>query len=76
MSEQVVLKLSDGVARRARETSERTGRSLEMILIEWLERGAASGDVWPLIPGVEYEMFTPYGNEAAAQVLLNFRDGS
>jgi hypothetical protein len=72
MSEQVVLKLSDRVARRARETSKRTGRSFETVLIEWLERGAASGDIWPLIPNVEYEIFTPYGNEAAAQVLLDF----
>ncbi len=31
---------------------------------------SAEEDAW-LIPGVSYEIITPYGNEAAAQVLLD-----
>jgi len=76
MSEKVILELPDGVARRARETSERTGRSLESILIDWLERSAAQADVYPLLPDTEYTLYTPYGNEAAAQVLMDFLEST
>jgi hypothetical protein len=67
----VTLELSEEVTRRARDAARRTGRHLEAVLAEWLERGAASEDTSPLVEGTDYPIFTPYRNEAAAQVLLD-----
>ncbi|MDQ7033811.1 MAG: hypothetical protein Q9P01_02945 [Anaerolineae bacterium] len=76
MSEKVILELPEAIAQHAREASERTGRSFEMILIDWLGRSATNADVYPLIPDAEYIIETPYGNEAAAKTLMNFLDSS
>ena len=67
----VTLELPEEVTRRAEEKARRTGRPLESVLTEWIERGAAGEDVAPLVPGTEYPIVTPYGNEAAARVLLD-----
>jgi hypothetical protein len=67
MAEKVTLELSEVVTQRARETAQRTGRSFEAVLAEWLERGAEGER---LAHGAEYPIFTPFGNEAAAQTLL------
>lgn len=72
MTEKVVLELPEEIAQKAREESERTGHSLESVLLNWLERSAANADVYPLIAGAEYRIETPYGNESAAQTLLDF----
>lgn len=71
MPEVVTVEVSEDVARRARETAQRTGRQIEAVLAEWLERGAASEDVSPIQAAVAYGVHTPYGNEAAARVLLD-----
>ena len=71
MSEIVTLELSEEVAERAREAARRTGRPLEEVLKEWLTRAAQSEDSGELPPNIEYPVFTPYGNEAAAQVLFD-----
>lgn len=71
MSESITLELPEEIAERARETAARTGRSLEVVLTYWLERGAAAETVAPLVPNVEYPIFTPFGNEAAAQILFD-----
>ena len=76
MSEKIILELPEEVARRAHETSERTGRSLESILIDWLEQSAAQADIYPLHSDTEYTLYTPYGNETAAQVLMDFLETS
>ena len=70
MSEMFTVELSEEAARRAQETANRQGRSVEAILSEWIERGALAEEFAPLIPGVEYPIYTPLGNEAAAAVLL------
>jgi hypothetical protein len=70
MSEMFTLELSEEVARRAQETANRTGRSIEVILAEWIERSAFAEEFAPLIPGVEYPIYTPLSNEAAAAVLM------
>jgi hypothetical protein len=72
MSEKVILELSEEIAQRAREESERTKRPFEAILIDWLEQSAINADVHPLVAGAEYTIETPYGNEAAAQTLMDF----
>ena len=71
MAEAVTLALPDEVARQARETARRTGRQLEEVLTDWIRRGAASDETTMLMPGATYPLYTPYGNEAAAQDLLN-----
>jgi len=71
LAETVTLELSDDVAYRAREAARRTGRRMEDILTDWIKRGVASEDTTLLMPGVDYPIYTPYGNEAAAQQLLD-----
>jgi hypothetical protein len=71
MAETVTLHMPEAVMLRAQERARRTGQSLEDVLQEWLEQGAASDDSTLLVPGREYPLFTPYGNEPAAQVLLD-----
>jgi len=70
MSEMFTVELSEEVARRAQETANRKGRSIEAILSEWIERSAVAEEFAPLISGVEYPIYTPLGNEAAAAVLM------
>jgi hypothetical protein len=71
MAEVVTLELPDEVAYRAREAAQRTGRLFEYVLTEWLGRGAASEDATRTLQGAAYPIHTPYGNEAAAQILLD-----
>jgi hypothetical protein len=76
MSEKVVLELPEEITRKAREESARSGQTFEKILIDWLERSAANADVYPLRAGAEYAIETPYGNEDAAQTLMDFLNTS
>jgi hypothetical protein len=39
---------------------------MEEVLADWLRRGAARDAMASLATGVEYRLYTPYGNEAAA----------
>lgn len=76
MSKLVTLDVSEEIARRAREAARRTGRPFEDVLADWLERGASDDRRVESVTGVPqedrggYPVFTPYGNEAAAEVLL------
>jgi hypothetical protein len=70
MSEQFTVELSEETARRVQETANRSGRPVEAILSEWIERSALAEEFAPLLPGVEYPIYTPLGNEAAAAVLM------
>jgi hypothetical protein len=69
MTETVTLELPEEVANRAREAATRLNRPLEAVLTEWIERAAQSEDTTLLLSSAEYPIYTPYGNEAAAQVL-------
>ena len=71
MAETITLELPNEVAHRAREAARRTGRQMEDVLINWISRGAVSDDTTLLVPGATYPIYTPYGNEAAAQGLLD-----
>lgn len=44
MSEIVTLELPDTFIQRAKAAAQQTGRPLEEVLVEWLERGAAASD--------------------------------
>ena len=76
MPELVTLELSEDVVQRARQTADRTGRAVEGVLAEWVERGAVAlaeipGGVAGTPAQGAYPVFTPYHNEPAAQVLLD-----
>jgi hypothetical protein len=71
MAEAVTLHLPETVARHARATARRTGRPIEDVLTEWLEWVVTSEEATVPHAGLEYPLFTPYGNEAAAQALLD-----
>ena len=71
MAEAVTLELSDDVVRQARESAHRTGRQIKDVLADWISRGAASDDTTRLVAGGSYPIYTPYGNEAATQGLLD-----
>ena len=70
MTEMFTIELSEEAARRAQETASRKGRPIEAVLSEWIERSALVEEFSPLILGVEYPIYTPVGNEAAAAVLM------
>jgi hypothetical protein len=44
---------------------------MEDVLTDWISRGAVSDDTTLLVASAAYPIYTPYGNEAAAQVLLD-----
>jgi len=71
MAETVTLQLSDDMARSARETARRTGRQVEDVLTDPIRRAVADDDMTLLVPGAGYPIYTPYGNEAVAQGLLD-----
>jgi hypothetical protein len=71
MNEQVTLAISETLILRAREDAARSGVTFEEVLTHWLERGA-SESLLSLESGVEYPVFTPYGNEDAGRILLEF----
>lgn len=70
--ERVILELPEIVADRARTVSQRDGRTMEEVLVRWLEQNAAADEVLTLMPDVEYPVYTPFGNEEAAQVMLDY----
>jgi hypothetical protein len=72
MSVMISLELSDEMVNRAKEIADKTGRRFEAVLTEWIERGSVGDDISPIIPGAEYAIYTPYGNEEAARILTDF----
>ena len=72
MIESITLELPEELLARAREAAKANNQPVEVILAGWIERGALSQDTTLLLSGVEYHIFTPYGNERAAQVLADF----
>jgi hypothetical protein len=69
MTEKVTLELSEEMIQRAHAAADRTGRAFEVVLADWIARGAERDVESLIIPGVEYPIYTPFGNEGAAQVL-------
>lgn len=72
MIESITLELPEGLLTRAREAAKASNRPLATILTEWIEKGALSQDSTLLLAGTPYHIYTPYGNEQAAQVLSEF----
>ena len=70
MAEAVTIELPEEIARQARETAGRTGRRMADVLTDWLRLGALGDRSILLAPDADYPIYTPYGNEALAQGLL------
>ena len=66
MSKPITLELPETLLERAEQTAEQMGRPVELILVEWLERGAE----WDM--SAVYPVYTPYGNEHLAAALEKF----
>ena len=62
MSKTIVLQLPDALVQRAELTAELTGRPLEIVLAEWLERSVET----------VYHIYTPLGNEHLAEALMKY----
>ena len=67
MTEMFTIELTDETVRRAREAANRTGKTIEAVLAAWLEQHTEANEFWPPVHGAVYPIYTPVGNEAAAQ---------
>ena len=72
MAQSVTLELPEELVNRAREAADASHRPVEAVLTEWLEWGASNQETTFVLSGAEYHIFTPYGNEKAAQILSDF----
>lgn len=67
MTERIILDLPDEITQRAREKALQTGRQLEELLTDWIRQCAA--DEATKTHEFEYPIYTPLGNEEAAEIL-------
>lgn len=69
MVEKFTLELSDEIAKRAKVEADRSGRAVEQILTDWVERGAEHPLKTSINSRIEFPIYTPFGNEEVAQIL-------
>jgi hypothetical protein len=69
MTEKVTPVLSEDIVQPAHATAYRTGSAFDEVLADWMARGAERDVKSFIIPGVEYPIYTPIGNEEAAYTL-------
>ena len=69
MNRTVTLDLRVEVLDQASAIAQRTGRSLETLLTEWIERDVASDPNTMFAPDAAYYIYTPQAGEGAAQVI-------
>jgi hypothetical protein len=63
----ITIDLPTELADHAKQVAVRTGRTLEAVLVDWLERAAL--DEALLDPNTTHRVYTPYGNDHAAAIL-------
>jgi len=81
VSEQITLELPTALVEQARAEAARTGLTIEDVLLTWLTTHVSRVYETRFLteifePGVVYTVDTPYGNEAAADILLAFLEDS
>lgn len=69
--QKVTIELSENAIQRAEEIAQRTGRGLEAVLTDWIERGAVQSDLATLVSTEQY-IYTPLGGEDTAEALSKF----
>ncbi len=72
MTQPIKLELSDRLMERAQETAQRTGHSVEMVLTQWVERGAEQAEAMTVLLNGPHHLYSPLGGEATAQELWAF----
>ena len=70
MTKIVSLALPEAVVDQATEIAQRTGRSLETLLAEWVTGKVAAQSTNTLLTDAEYPIFTLHGNDAVAEALF------
>jgi hypothetical protein len=76
MSERITLELPDTLAQAAREEAERTGQTLEAVVLSWLQKPEDRFLIDTLGENRIFPIYTPFGNEEAAAQLLKFFNDS
>jgi len=71
MNSTVSLQLPDQTLHLAQAAASQIGRSLEAVLLEWIERGSTRADLCPE-PEQQHTLYSPLGGEATAQALRDF----
>ncbi len=72
MSQRIMLELPDSLAKAAREEAERTGQTLEAVVLSWIHRPDERYLLETLGDNRIFPIYTPFGNEEAAAQLLKF----
>ncbi|MDQ2808554.1 MAG: hypothetical protein M3Z04_16845 [Chloroflexota bacterium] len=70
MNRTVTLDLPADVLDQAGAIAQRTGRSLETLLAEWIARDVASDPTTLFTPDAEYDIPSVYGDYEAAKILM------
>ena len=81
MSEHITLELPTALVKEARAEAARTGLTVEDVFLTWLTTHVSRVHETTFLteifePGAVYSVDTPYGNEAAADILLAFLEDS
>ena len=81
VSEHITLELPTALVEEARAEAARTGLTIEDVLLTWLTTHVSRVHETTFLteifePGAVYSVDTPYGNEAAADILLAFLEDS
>jgi len=71
MNQTISLQLPESVIHGTQVAAARIGRSLEAVLLEWIERGSTRADLCPE-PEQQHTLYSPLGGEATAQALRDF----
>jgi len=72
MNRTINLALPEAVLDQA--IAQRTGRSLETLLAEWIERDVASDPNTMFTPDTEYRIYSAYGDHEAAKIIMKLLD--
>ncbi|MDQ2808558.1 MAG: hypothetical protein M3Z04_16865 [Chloroflexota bacterium] len=70
MNRTVTLDLPADVLDQAGDIAQRSGRSLETLLTEWITGKVAAQNSNTLLTDEEYPIFTLHGNDAVAEALF------
>ena len=72
MGRSIRLDIPESIVHRAEEVAQQTDRSLEAVLVEWVERGAFNDGASIALLSREHHLYTPLGGEDTARALLEY----
>jgi len=71
MNQAISLQLPEQTIHRAQDAAAQTGRSLEAVLLEWIERGSILNEPFAELKQ-QHTLYSPLGGEDTAQALRDF----